>query len=49
MPTTKYNQPKDCPVPNVAGYPNNPPKTQTKPIRGTGAATQGKNYSKNSQ
>ncbi len=49
MHTEKYNQPKEYPVPNIAGYPNNSPKTQTKPIRGTGAAIKGDKYSKNSQ
>jgi len=45
----EYNQPKPVPVPNTAGYPNNTGNTQTKQIRGTGAATRGKGYSKNSQ
>jgi hypothetical protein len=43
------NQPKPVPVPNTAGYPNNVPNTQTKVKRGTGAATRGTKYSKNSQ
>lgn len=45
----EYKQPQPVPVPNTAGYPNNVPNTQTKTKRGTGAATRGKNYSKNSQ
>lgn len=45
----EYNQPKPVPVPNTAGYPNNTTNTQTKVKRGTGAATRGKGYSKNSQ
>ncbi len=45
----KYKQPEKCPVPNTGGYPNAIPSTQTKKIRGTGAATQGTKYSKNSQ
>lgn len=44
-----YNQPKPVPVPHTAGYPDPPAKTQTKPMRGTGAAQTGNKYSKNSQ
>jgi hypothetical protein len=47
MPT--YTQPKPVPVPNTAGYPNNVPATQTKPMRGAGAAQTGNKYSKHSQ
>lgn len=36
-----YQQPKNVPVPNTAGYPNNVPNTQTVKTRGTGAATKG--------
>lgn len=36
-----YKQPQKVPVPNTAGYPNNVANTQTKKIRGTGAATKG--------
>ena len=32
---------KDVPVPNIAGYPNNVPNTQTVVTRGGGAATKG--------
>lgn len=32
---------KDVPVPNIAGYPNNVPNTQTVLTRGSGAATRG--------
>lgn len=41
---------RNVPVPNMpdAGYPNNVKNTQTKPMKGTGAATKGKHYSKNS-
>ena len=39
------NQPQKVPVPNTAGYPNNVANTQTKKIRGTGAATRGTGYS----
>ena len=49
MSSTTYKQPKECPVPNIAGYPNNTAKTNTKQTRGTGAATQGDKHSKNSQ
>lgn len=44
-----YKQPQKVPVPNTSGYPNNVANTQTKKIRGTGAATKGTGYSKNSQ
>ena len=47
--SANYTQPKDCPVPKLAGYPNNTAKTNTKQTRGTGAATQGNKHSKNSQ
>jgi len=46
--TGKYKQPQEVPVPNTAGYPNNVANTQTQKIRGTGAATKGTGYSKNS-
>lgn len=45
----EYKQPQQVPVPNTAGYPNNVANTQTKKQRGTGAATKGTGYSKNSQ
>lgn len=45
----EYKQPQNVPVPNTAGYPNNVANTQTKKKRGTGAATKGTGYSKNSQ
>lgn len=35
---------KTVPTPNYSGYPNNPPKTQNTPIRGTKLATKGKTY-----
>ena len=44
-----YKQPTPVPVPQGNGYPNNIPSTQTKPTRGFGAATKGRNMSKNSQ
>lgn len=48
-----YRQPKAAPAAVLdkkdVGYPNNIPKTDTKTIRGTGAATKGKGFSKNSQ
>jgi len=47
--TNTYKQPKDVPVPNTAGYPNNVANTQTQKARGTGAATKGTGFSKNSQ
>ena len=37
---------KDVPVPNIAGYPNNVPNTQTETTRGGGAATKGFKSSK---
>lgn len=37
---------KDVPVPNIAGYPNNVPNTQTVQTRGGGAATRGTKSSK---
>lgn len=40
-----YKQPKPVPVPKGSGYPNNVANTQTKKIRGTGAATKGTKYS----
>ncbi len=49
MSKTKLPEPKSCPVPTVGGYPNKLAATNTKPIRGTGAATKGTTYSKNSQ
>ena len=45
----EYKQPQKVPVPNTGGYPNNVANTQTKKKRGTGAATKGTGYSKNSQ
>tara|TARA_R100001443_G_C3339620_1_gene174181 strand:+ start:1090 stop:1251 length:162 start_codon:yes stop_codon:yes gene_type:complete len=45
---TESNQPQTTPVPNVCGYPNNIPNTQTQKTRGTGAATKGTGFSKNS-
>lgn len=41
-----YNQPKNVPVPNTAGYPNNVANTQTVKVRGTGAAIKGTKASK---
>ena len=41
-------KPKAVPVPNMSGYPNNIPNTQTQRTRGTGAATKGTGFSKNS-
>lgn len=46
---SEYKQPQPVPVPATAGYPNNVANTQTKTKRGTGAATKGTGYSKNSQ
>jgi hypothetical protein len=46
MPT--YKQPTKVAVPSTSGYPNNVASTQTKTKRGTGAATKGTKYSKNS-
>lgn len=45
----EYKKPQPVPVPNTAGYPNEVANTQTKVKRGTGAATKGTGYSKNSQ
>jgi len=42
------NQPKKVPVPNTSGYPNNIANTQTKKMKGSGAATRGTGFSKNS-
>lgn len=42
-------KPTPVPTPATAGYPNNVANTQTKSKRGTGAATKGTGYSKNSQ
>lgn len=42
------NQPKKVPVPNTSGYPNNVANTQTKKMKGSGAATRGTGFSKNS-
>lgn len=39
------NQPKKVPVPNCDGYPNNVPNTQTKKMKGAGAATRGTGFS----
>ena len=36
--TGTYRQPREEPVPNVDGYPNNVANTQTQKTRGTGAA-----------
>lgn len=48
-----YRQPKEAPAAALekkdVGYPNNTPKTNTKTMRGAGAATKGKGFSKNSQ
>ena len=44
----KYKSPKSYPVPKTSGYPNKIPSTQTKKMKGTGAATKGIKYSKNS-
>lgn len=44
----EYKQPKPVPA-DTKGFETNIPKTNTKPMRGAGAATQGKTYSKNSQ
>lgn len=44
--TNKYTQPKEVPVPDTAGYPNNVPNTQTQKMRGAGAATKGTGFSK---
>ena len=41
MSQDKVKKIKDVPVPNIAGYPNNVPNTQTVPTRGSGAATRG--------
>lgn len=46
---SEYKKPQPVPVPATAGYPNNVANTQTKTKRGTGAATKGTGYSKNSQ
>lgn len=45
----EHKQPKQVPVPKIAGYPNKVANTQTKKKRGTGAAVRGTGYSKNSQ
>lgn len=42
------NQPKVLPVPEGNGYPNNVANTQTKKMRGAGAATKGTGFSGNS-
>ena len=42
------NQPKPCPMPHMAGYPNNIHNTQTQQMKGKGAATKGTGFSKNS-
>lgn len=51
MPT--YKQPKPAPEAKLkkedSGYPEGVSKTQTQKTRGTGAATKGTGYSKNSQ
>lgn len=46
---SEYRQIKEVPTPATAGYPNKTANTQTKPMRGTGAATKGNKMSKNSQ
>jgi hypothetical protein len=38
---TTYRQPKPCPTPKTAGYPEKGVKTTGVKIRGTGAATKG--------
>ena len=38
---TTYRQPKPCPTPNTAGYPEKDVKTTGVKTRGTGAATKG--------
>tara|TARA_R100000995_G_scaffold67946_1_gene36579 strand:- start:361 stop:513 length:153 start_codon:yes stop_codon:yes gene_type:complete len=43
---TVYQQPKNVPVPDFAGYPNNIPSTQTIPMKGKGASTRGNKVSK---
>ena len=51
MATELPNQPKEYPVikgSGGGGYPNNVANTQTKKMKGTGAATKGTHYSKNS-
>ena len=40
------DMPKKVEVPSGNGYPNPRPKTQTKKMNGTGAATKGTHYSK---
>lgn len=42
----KPDMPQSVPVPEVAGYPNKVPNTQTVKVRGTGAATKGTHASK---
>lgn len=46
--TEQYGKIKSVPVPDISGYPNKVANTQTQKIRGTGAATKGTGYSKNS-
>ena len=43
---TTYQQPKPCPVPDFAGYPDKTANTQTNKIKGSGAATKGTGFSK---
>ena len=47
-PKVDTNQPKPVPVPNMCGYPNNIPNTQTQQMKGKGAATKRTGFSKNS-
>ena len=47
MATTSYKQPKNVPVGNNNGYPNNVKSTQTASKRGCGAATKGTKYNPN--
>ena len=44
--SAEYGQPRDVPVPNTAGYPNNIKPTQTEKTRGCGAAIKGTGHSK---
>ena len=43
---TTYQQPKPCPVPDFAGYPDKVANTQTNKMKGSGAATKGTGFSK---
>ena len=44
MATTTFTQPKNLPVKDNNGYPNNIKNTQTMKIRGAGAATKGTGF-----